>query len=107
MKLLDAREAFCIDQLLLSVDIEGFNISAQKLMLCSDLFNSVDLFFHLKCLPSDGTGNGAIFTSAVTSIVLIWNTKSVFVFESHTRDNKVVIFQTVNQFVSYFDRWKP
>ena len=44
MKLLDTRGALCIDQLPLSVDIEGFNIRAQKLMLYSDLFNSVDLF---------------------------------------------------------------
>ena len=51
MKLLEAKEAICIDQLPLSVDVEGFNISAQKLMLCSYLFNSVDLFFHHKCLP--------------------------------------------------------
>ena len=30
MKLLEARGALCIDQLLLSVDIEGFNIGAQN-----------------------------------------------------------------------------
>ena len=33
MKLLEARGALCIDQLPLSVDIEDFNIRAQKLML--------------------------------------------------------------------------
>ena len=87
MKLLDTRGALCIDQLPLSVDIEGFNIRAQKLMLYSDLFNSVDLFFYYKCLSSDKIGNGAIFTCAGTSISLIWNTNSVFVFDSHSRDS--------------------
>ena len=88
MKLLEARGALCIDQLPLSVDIEGFNIRTQKLMLYSDLFNSIVLFFHHKCLSSDKIGNGAIFTCAETSIVLIWNTNSAFVFDSHSRDSK-------------------
>ena len=30
----------------------------------NSLFNSVDLFFHHKCLFSDEIGNGAIFTCA-------------------------------------------
>ena len=88
MKLLEARGALCIDQLPLSVDIEGFNVRAQKLILYRNLFNSVDLFFHHKCLSSDEIGNGAIFTRAGTSIALIWNTNSVFVFDSHGRDKK-------------------
>ena len=88
MKLLEASGALCIDQLPLSLDIEGFNIRAQKLMLYNDLFNSVDLFFHHKCLSSNEIGNGAIFTRAGTSIALIWNTNSVLVFDSHSRDSK-------------------
>ena len=88
MKLLEARGALCIDQLPLSVDIEGFNVRAQKLILYRNLFNSVDLFFHHKCLSSDEIGNGAIFTRAGTSIALIWNTNSVFVFDSNSRDSK-------------------
>ena len=71
MKLLDARGALCIDQLPLSVDIEGFNIRTQKLMLYSDLFDSVDLSFHHKCLSSDEIDNVAIFTCGWTSIALI------------------------------------
>ena len=88
MKLLEAREILCIDQLPLSVDIEGLNVRSQKLMLHRGLFNSRDLFFHHKCLPSDEIGNGAIFTCAGSNIALIWNTNSVFVFDSHSRDNK-------------------
>ena len=88
MKLLEARGNLCIDQLPLSVDIERFKIRAQKLMLYSDLFNSVDLFFHYKCLSSDEIGNGAIFTCAGTSIALIWNKNSAFVFDCHSRDSK-------------------
>ena len=88
MKLLEARGTLCIDQLPLSVDIEGFNIRVQKLMLYSDLSNSVDLFFHHKCISSDEIGNGAIFTCAGSSIALIWNTNSVFVFDSHSRESK-------------------
>ena len=61
---------------------------AQKLMLYNDFFNSGGLFFHHKCLPSDEIGNGAIFRCAGTSIALIWNTNSVFVFDSHNRHNK-------------------
>ena len=61
---------------------------AQKLMLYNDFFNSGDLFFHHKCLPSDEIGNGAIFRCAGTSIAFIWNTNSVFVFDSHNRHNK-------------------
>ena len=57
-------------------------------MLYSDLFNSVDLFFHHKCLSSDEIGNGAIFTCAGTSIALIWNTDFVFVSDSHSRNSK-------------------
>ena len=88
MKLLEARGGLCIDQLPLSLDIEGFNIRAQKLMLYNDLFNSFDLFFNHECLSSDEIGNGSIFTCAGTSIALIWNTNSVFVFDFHSRDSK-------------------
>ena len=106
MKLLEARGALCIDQLPLSVDIEGFNTRSKKLMLYSDLFNSVDLFLHHKCLSSDEIGNGAIFTCAGTIIVLIGNTNSLFVFDSHNQDSKGCLSQTVNQFVWNFARWK-
>ena len=76
MKLLEARGALCIDQLPLSVDIEGFNVRAEKLMLDRDLFNSVGLFFIHKYLSLDKISNGAIFKCTGTSIALTWNTKS-------------------------------
>ena len=76
MKLLEARAALCIDQLPLSVDIEGFNVRAEKLMLDRDLFNSVGLFFIHKYLFLDKISNGAIFKCGGTSIALTWNTKS-------------------------------
>ena len=88
MKFLEARGALSICQLPLSVDIEDFYIRAQKLMLYSNLFNSVDLFFHHKCLSSDEIGNDAIFTCSGTSTALIWNTNSIFVFDSPSRDSK-------------------
>ena len=62
MTFLGERRTLCLDQLPLSVDMEGFNISTQKLIFYSDLFNSVGLSFHHKCLSSDGIGNGAMLT---------------------------------------------
>ena len=88
MKLLEARGALCIDQLPLSVDIEDVNIRAQKLMLYSDLYNYVDLFFHHKCLFQMTLVMVVIFTRAGTSTSLIWNTNSVLAFDSHSQDSK-------------------
>ena len=93
MKLLEAREAFCIDQLPLSVDVEGFNIRAQKRCTVTYLILLI-LFFHHKCLISDEIGNGAIFRCVGTSIALIWKTMCL---NPTAEITKVVITQTVNQ----------
>ena len=107
MKLLEARGALCIDQLPLSVDIEGFNIRAQKLMLYSDLFNSVDLFFRRKCLSSDEIDNGAI--SRVLGLASnLYGIQTLFLCLILTAEvANVSTSQTLNQFVWNFTRWKP
>ena len=107
MKLLEARGALCIGQLPLSVDIEGFNIRAQKLMLYSDLFNSVDLFFRHKCLSSDEIDNGAI--SRVLGLALnLYGIQTLFLCLILAAEvANVSTSQTLNQFVWNFTRWKP
>ena len=53
----------------------------------SDLINNIDLFIHPKHLNPDEIGNGATFTCAGFSFALIWTKKTIFVFDSHSRNS--------------------
>ena len=75
-------------------------------MLYNDFFNSGDLFFHHKCLPSDEIGNGAIFRCAGVQVCL-YETQTLFLCLTPTTDiTNVAISQAVNQFAWNFARWK-
>ena len=54
----------------------------------SALKENIDLFLHHKRLTPDEIGNGAIFTCAGFSFALIWTKRSIFVFDSHSRNNQ-------------------
>ena len=75
--------AIAVDELPLCLKIEGSCIKVSKSILYSDLFNTVDLFFHHKHLVSKEIGNGFIFACAQFSFFLLRNKKSVFFFDSH------------------------
>ena len=46
------------------------------------------VFQHIRNLDSSHTGNGAIFTCGGLSVLLIWGTNRVFLFDSHSRNIK-------------------
>ena len=54
----------------------------------SNRFSKFDLFIDNKELSSTEIGNGAIFTCAGISFALIWGTKSVFLFDSPSRNSE-------------------
>ena len=86
MKSLSLYHALAVDELPLSLKIEGSNLEVRMGFRHSGIFNN-DLFAHQKdFLSSDDIGNGAIFTCAGLSFALIWHKTSAFVFDSHSRD---------------------
>ena len=64
----------------------------------SNRFSKFDLFIDHKELSSTEVGNGAIFTCAGISFALIWGRKSVFLFDSHSRNSEGCMTQMVYQF---------
>ena len=54
----------------------------------SDIFNSLNLFLHHKHLSLNGIGDGVMFTCSGVSFAFIWSKNSIFMFDSHSRDNE-------------------
>ena len=87
MKSLSLYHALSVDELPLSLKIEGFDLKVRMGFRHSGIFNNNDLFTHQKTLlSSDDIGNGTIFTCSGLSFALNRHKTSVFVFDSHSRD---------------------
>ena len=85
MKSLSLYQALAVDELLLSLKIEGSDLEVRMGHRRIGIFNNNDLFAHQKdLLSSYDIGNGAIFTCAGLSFALIWY--KTYVFDSHSRD---------------------
>ena len=85
MKSLSLYHALAVDELPLSLKIEGSDLEVRMGFRHSGIFNNNELSAHQKDFPSsDDIGNGAIFTCAGLSFALIWH--KTFVFDSRSRD---------------------
>ena len=85
MKSLKVFQTLAIDEIQLSVNVEGCCIKVRKLIFYNNVVYDVDLFLYHKQM-TESLGNGAIFICAVFSFALIMNKNSEFVFDSHSRD---------------------
>ena len=86
MKSLSLYHALAVDELSLSLKIEGSDLEVRMGFHHSGVFNNNDFFPRQKdFFSSDDIGNGAILTCASLSFALIWH-KTSFVFDSHSRD---------------------
>ena len=87
MKSLSLYHAIVVDELPLSLKIEGSDLEVRMGFRHSDIFKNNDLFARQKdFLSSDNTGNNAIFTWLGLRFAFTWHKTSVFVFDSHSRD---------------------
>ena len=50
--------------------------------------DETDLFENYRHFTQRNTSDGAIFTCAGFSVAIMWNKKSVFLFNSHSRNNQ-------------------
>ena len=98
MKCLGVRKTLAVDELPLSVKLKGCDLEVTMLQHYSNRFSKFDLFIDHKELSSTEVGNGAIFTCAGISFALIWGRKSVFLFDSHSRNSEGCMTQMVYQF---------
>ena len=88
MKCLGVPKPLAIDELPLSVKLKGCDLEVTMLQHYSNRFSKFDLFIDHKELSSTEAGNGAIFTYAGISFALIWGSKSVCLFDSHSRNSE-------------------
>ena len=79
-------QPLAVDELPLTFDLENCLVQSQMLHCHSALFSIINLFEHHNNLNADKLGNGAIFTCVGYSIALIWHKNSVYVFDSHSRN---------------------
>ena len=80
MKYLKKTQPFLVEELRFRLKIESCNIKVRKRMLYSDIFNTI--YFQHKHLDISQVGNGSISSSAGFSIMVIWDKRSVFAFDS-------------------------
>ena len=82
-------QPLAVDELPINFKIENFDLNAVMLDHESHLMQGKnDLFENYRDLTQRSTGDGAIFfRCAVFSVAIMCNKTSVFLFDSHSRNN--------------------
>ena len=82
-------QPLAVDQLLPNIYMEGIYISINSLSHESHLFlEKNNLFENYRHYSPSEKGNGAIFTCAGFSVVVLWTQDHFYVFDSHSRNSK-------------------
>ena len=78
-----------VNQLPINFKIENFDLN--RLMLDHEnhsMQDKNDVFENYRHLTQRNTGGGAIFTCAGFRVAIMWSKTSLFLFDSHSRNNQ-------------------
>ena len=78
-----------VDELPINFKIENFDLN--RLMLDHEnhsMQDKNDVFENYRHLTQRNTGGGAIFTCAGFRVAIMWSKTSLFLFDSHSRNNQ-------------------
>lgn len=81
------KKPLSVDELLLDISLEGFNISVNLLAHESGVFmGEKNLFENIRQKSGKNQGNRVIFTCGGFSVVVIWSQDSAFPYDFHSRN---------------------
>ena len=85
--LVGLKKPLSVDELLLDISLEGFNISVNLLAHESGVFmGEKNLFENIRQKSGKNQGNRVIFTCGGFSVVVIWSQDSAFPHDFHSRN---------------------